>query len=90
MENEMLKVGDLISFDYGGKFYAEGLVVEDGYGFYILNNCHSNNNGHSDKSKYKFSLKFDTLRIMSNMINHVNNLNKSTVSKINYENYEIY
>ena len=30
----------------------------------MLNNCHSNNNGHSDKSIYKYSLRFDSIKEM--------------------------
>ncbi len=52
-------IGKYISFNYNGRFYDEAFIIKENGYIYLLNNCYSNNNGHSDKSKYKYSLKFN-------------------------------
>jgi hypothetical protein len=57
-------IGKLVSLTYGGRLYDEVLVTkENGRGIYLLNNINSNNNGHSDKSVYKYSLFFESIEI---------------------------
>lgn len=51
-------IGKFISFKRGDRFYNKALIIIENGHIYLLNNCHSNNNGHKDKSIYKYSLKY--------------------------------
>ena len=53
-------IGKFISFRYnvGNRFYNKALIIKENGNIYLLNNCRSNNDGHKNKSIYKYSLKF--------------------------------
>jgi hypothetical protein len=52
-------VGKYVSLYYNSLFYDKVLVTKENGKIYLLNNCYSNNNGHKDKSVYKYSLCYD-------------------------------
>ena len=55
-------VGKHVSFTYGRITYENCYVVKEFGSIYILNNTQSNNDGYSDKTVYKYSLKFGTFK----------------------------
>lgn len=57
-------IGKYVSFNYFGRFYDEAFIIRENSYIYLLNNCHSNNNGHINKSIYKHSLRFDSTKEM--------------------------
>ena len=57
-------IGKYVSFNYHNYFYDKAFIIKEiGY-IYLLNNCYKNNDGHSDKSIYKYSLRFSSIEIM--------------------------
>ena len=57
-------IGKFVSFNYRGKFYDKAFIIKENGYIYLLNNCHSNNNGHINKSIYKYSLRFNSIKEM--------------------------
>lgn len=57
-------IGKYISFNYRGDFYDKAFIIRENSYICLLNNCHSNNNGHINKSIYKYSLRFDSIKEM--------------------------
>jgi len=49
-------IGKYVSLYYNSLFYDKVLVTKENGRIYLLNNCYSNNNGHKDKSIFKYSL----------------------------------
>ena len=57
-------IGKFISFNYYGKFYNKAFIIKENGYIYLLNNCYGNNDSHSDKLIYKYSLRFDLIEEM--------------------------
>lgn len=74
--NENL-IGKLVSLTYDRKFYTEVLVTKEYNTIYLLNNNYSNNNEHSDKSVYKYSLKFSSFDIANRNCSNIKLIEKS-------------
>jgi hypothetical protein len=51
-------IGKYVSFYRGEAFYDKVLITKENGVIYLLNNCYSNNDGHKDKSVYKYSLLY--------------------------------
>lgn len=49
-------VGNFVTVHYNGKNYPLCEITFDYNNIYLMNNHYSNNNGHVDKSKYKYSI----------------------------------
>ena len=72
-------IGKFVSFIYGLKFYNKALIIKENDYIYLLNNCHGNNNGHSDKSIYKYSLKFRNFSEVKSLCKNIEILNTEEV-----------
>ena len=57
-------IGRYVSFNYRGYFYDKAFIIKEKGYIYLLNNCRSNNDGHINKSIYKYSLRFDSIEAM--------------------------
>jgi len=82
-------IGKYVSLHYNGIFYDKVLVTKERGTIYLLNNCQSNNNGHSDKSTYKYSLKFSDWQFTSTCITKVKLLPSQPVDKIKPYDFKV-
>jgi len=59
-------VGKYVSLNYGSLFYDKVLVTKEQDEIYLLNNCYSNNDGHSNnRSKFQYSLMFSSFYLLN-------------------------
>ena len=89
MEKEMVIdescIGKFISFTYDNIFYYEALITKNGSDIYLLNNCRSNNDGHHNKSVYKYSLYFNDFQDANLLIKDIKFLDKPVEKQSNQE-----
>ena len=78
-------IGKFISFNCGKCFYDEALIIRESGYIYLLNNCYSNNNGHINKSIYKYSLKFSNLAEVESICTDIKLLNTEEVLESQYQ-----
>lgn len=71
-------LGSIISCKWGGKRYNECLFIKEGDYYYLLNNVTNNNDGHKDKSKYKYSLIFYGLETLNTNVKDIRFLSISS------------
>jgi hypothetical protein len=59
-------VGKYVSLNYSGLFYDKVLVTKEQDRIYLLNNCYSNNDEHSNnRSKFQYSLMFNSFYLLN-------------------------
>lgn len=90
MEKEMIldesHIGKLVSLTYNNRFYDEVLITKEyGIGIYLLNNVRSNNDGHPNKSVYKYSLFFNDFQEANLFVKDIKFLDKSVKKQSNQE-----
>lgn len=77
-------IGKFVSLKNGGNFYDKVLVSKENGNIYLKNNCHSNNNSHSDKSIFKYSLLYTNFSILNNCCSEITLLdNQDDVTTLN-------
>ena len=65
-------IGKYVSLTYGGKHYDKVWVTREDNYIYLLNNCHSNNDGHSNnRNTFQFSLRYDDFRTLNVNCNNI-------------------
>lgn len=75
-------IGKYVSFNYREHFYDKAFIIKENDYIYLLNNCHSNNNGHKDKSIYKYSLKFRNFKEAESLCKEIKFLITEEVPKL--------
>lgn len=64
-------LGSIISCKWGDRHYNECLFIKEDGCYYLLNNVTTNNDGHKDKSKYKYSLLFYNLEALNKSVKNI-------------------
>jgi len=72
-------IGKLVSLTYNGRFYDEVLATKEEGRIYLLNNVQHNNSGNSDKSVYKYSLLFTSIKDANDYCSNIKLLEKTNI-----------
>lgn len=72
-------IGKYVSLTYGDKHYDKVWVTREDKYIYLLNNCHSNNDGHSNnRNTFQFSLRYDDFKTLNVSCNNIQLLDLDT------------
>jgi len=69
-------VGNFVTIHYDSKIYLLCEIAYEHGNIYLMNNYYKNNNGHKDKSKYKYSILIEDQKWIDVHAENINFINK--------------